>query len=291
MYDKRQIPLLHQLPMTRIKLLIARTLYRVLKIMLRTEHHVIRRGGVSYEVDLSEGIDLSLFLFGNFQNYIIKKTNFFLPHDAVIFDIGANVGSMAFRFAQLAQRGWVYAFEPTNYAFTKLLRNLSLNPELAKRIIPVQLFISDQSESNHQIVAYSSWKVDGTASGTHPLHGGTVQSAESVPAVTIDSFCKEKEIQRVDLIKVDTDGHELQVLTGAHETLEKYLPYIIFEIGLYVMEERNVTFEQYFKYLSSFGYSLINSKNSETITIDNFLKQIPLRSTTDIIAVPPKRLV
>lgn len=289
MYDKSQIPILNRLPVTRIKLCIARVLYHVLHFILRTDHHLIRRGGIFYDIDLSEGIDLSLYLFGNFQGYITNNNYFSLPPDAVVFDIEANVGSLTLRFAQLVRRGRVYAFEPTGYAFTKLLRNLSLNPELAERVIPVQLFVSDHSGSNHQMNAYSSWKVDRTASDAHPIHGGTVQSAKSVPTITIDSFCMERNIRRVDLIKVDTDGYEIQILKGASKTLKKYHPYIIFEIGLYIMEEHNVTFEHYFEYLSLFGYTLINSKKGRTITLENFFRQIPLRSTTDIIAIPPNR--
>jgi len=39
-------------------------------------------------------------------------------------------------------------------------------------------------------------------------------------------------LHRADFIKIDTDGHELQVIRGAHETVYKYLPCVIFESGL-----------------------------------------------------------
>ena len=52
------------------------------------------------------------------------------------------------------------------------------------------------------------------------------------------------------------------------------------------MEERGISFEQYYDYLSSFDYTLINAKNGRNVTINNFRNQIPLRSTTDIIAIP-----
>ncbi len=57
------------------------------------------------------------------------------------------------------------------------------------------------------------------------------------------------------------------------------------------MEERGISFEQYYDYLSSLGYNLINAKNGKNVTIENYLKQIPLRSTTDIIAIPPTPLI
>jgi FkbM family methyltransferase len=286
MSEMNHLPLLHRIPMTRIKICIAHILYKILKIFSRGDNHLIQRNGVKYEVDLSEGIDLSLFLFGNFQNHIVHPKYFTVATDAIIFDVGANIGSMAFGFAQLVSQGYVYAFEPTTYAFSKFQRNLSLNPELAKRIMPVQAFLSNCSTMDHKIVAYSSWKVDRRSREAHSLHGGTISQAVSVPATTIDDFCREKTIQRVDLIKVDTDGHEFEVLQGARETLSRYLPFIIFEIALYLLEERGVTFEEYFLYLSSFGYKLINSKNGQSVTVENYMEQIPLRYTTDLFAIP-----
>ena len=289
--DQLNIPILNQIPMTLIKIRIARILYWIIHRVLQTDTHRIHRKGICYEVDLAEGIDLSLYLFGHFQDHVTRQKYFSIPESAVIVDVGANIGSMAFKFAQLASNGQVYAFEPTDYAFNKLLKNISLNPALADRITPFQLFLSDQTESDHQIKAYSSWRVDGKAVESHPLHGGTIKSAQSVPAVRLDDFCLEYKIQKVDLIKIDTDGHELRVLTGAARTIEKFRPYVIFEIGLYVLQERGETFEQYFLYLSSFKYDLINSKNGEKITLENFHQQLPLRSTTDIIAVPQKSAV
>jgi FkbM family methyltransferase len=273
--------------MTRVKLFIARVLYLLLHTILRKNNHLIRRKGIVYDVDLSEGVELSLFLFGNFQDHVTSKKYFTIKDDAVIFDVGANIGSMAFRFAQYAPQGHVYAFEPTDFAFRKLLNNLALNPHLAKRITPVQLFLSDQTKSDHQIQAYASWKVDGSISNTHPIHGGAIKTAKSVPAVTLDDYCLKHRIHKIDLIKIDTDGHELRVLSGASRTVEKSLPYIVFEIGLYVLIEQNIAFEQIYAYFAGYDYYLLNAKDGKQITLQNYTYRIPKRSTTDIIAVPP----
>jgi FkbM family methyltransferase len=281
-------PIFKKIPMTRIRIAVAQALYVVLRALLGKNKRIIQRSGVFYEVDLSEGIDLSLFLFGNFQSYVIQNKYFSLEKDAIVFDVGANVGSMALRFAQGASEGHVYAFEPTDYAFAKLQRNLSLNPKLAECISPVQQFLSDQSKSEPQIQAYASWKVDGSAKNSHPLHGGTVMPAKSVSAITLDQFCGQNRIQHIDLIKIDTDGHEYKVLSGAHATIRKFRPYIIFEIGGYVLEEQQLGFEQFNEHFQSLNYTLRNIKNGKKITLQNFSNQIPLRATTDIIAIPPE---
>jgi hypothetical protein len=150
--------------------------------------------------------------------------------------------------------------------------------------------LADQNRRQHELKAYASWKVDGSDPDMHPLHGGAIKPADSIPAVTLDHFVLENGIQRVDLIKIDTDGHELKVLKGAFKTIRKYLPHVIFEIGGYVLNEQQIKFEQYYDYFENIGYRLLNAKNGKKITLQNFSKQIPLRATTDIIAIPLKSL-
>jgi FkbM family methyltransferase len=285
--DNSDSSLLNRLPITRIKLFGARVIYRALRLVLRDDRRLIRRKGINYDIDLSEGIDLSLFVFGGFQDHVTKAADYVIAPNAIILDVGANIGVMSLRFAQQAPAGQVYAFEPTAYAYRKLLRNLSLNPELAARITPIQAFCSDRSPASDNLVAYSSWKIDGSAADAHPLHGGTMHSTESADVFTIDEFCRARQISAVDLIKIDTDGHELQVLRGASETLARFRPTIIFEAGLYAMAENESSFEQFSAYLSPFGYTLISSRTGHEINRQNYRNEIPLRSTIDIVAVPP----
>ena len=87
MLDKLKTGTLDKIPMTRVKLFIARILYLLLHIVLLKNNHIIRRKGVFYQVDLSEGVDLSLFLFGNFQNHITSRKYFSLNADAIVFDV------------------------------------------------------------------------------------------------------------------------------------------------------------------------------------------------------------
>ena len=280
-------PFIMKIPMTRVKLGLARMLYCLFHTILRQDKQIIQRKGVFYEVDLAEGIDLSLYIFGNFQDYVSRSRYFSIPTDAVIFDVGANIGSMTLAFSKMVPKGHVYAFEPTDYAYSKLLKNISLNPQIASRITPIQRFLGDQNRQTHDMKAYASWKVNGNSPLSHPLHGGAVKPADSVPVLKLDSFCLENEIQRVDLIKIDTDGHEYKVLMGAHKTIKTYLPCIIFEIGGYVLKEQQLEFEHFYSYFDRFGYRLLNAKNGKNIGLDNFTKHIPLRTTTDIIAIPP----
>lgn len=62
--------LINRLPMTKIKIFLARVLYRLMRLFYHRIESIIVREWIKYEVDLSEGIELSVFLFGSFQKYI-----------------------------------------------------------------------------------------------------------------------------------------------------------------------------------------------------------------------------
>jgi hypothetical protein len=68
----------------------------------------------------------------------------------------------------------------------------------------------------------------------------------------------------------------------------KHLPYIVFELGIYVMQEMGIEFEQFYAYFLELNYKLLNAKNGKNITLQNYTEQIPQRSTIDIIAIPQR---
>jgi FkbM family methyltransferase len=284
--------LLNRLPITQIKIFFGRMLYRIVHLVYRTDRHIIVRNGIKYEVDLSEGMELSVFLFGHFQKHVSQNKYLSLPPDGTIFDVGANSGIMSLQFAKLVPAGKVYSFEPTFYAFSKLKRNIELNPELAKRIVTVQSFVSSSTSQKPGIKAYASWKVGGAIEGVrHRIHGGVEKSAGGIAAVSLDDFCEQEKIQRLDFIKIDTDGHELEVLKGGKKIIGRFNPLIIFELGIYVMDEREIDFSDYFEFFDSLAYSLFNSKNLKEINIHNYRKHVPLKGTIDILAVSNTRNV
>jgi FkbM family methyltransferase len=275
------------LPITRLKIAVAKLLYKATTLVVGKSKRIIKRRGVTYEADLSEGIDLSTFLFGSYQKHVLKNRFTALQSDSVVFDVGANVGTMTLEFARTCTRGKVFSFEPTHYALERLKRNLELNPDLAVRVQVINSFVTKQSSANPSIVAYSSWKVDGGRTGReHPVHLGTPQSADGVPAISLDDFCCRQQLKRVDFIKIDTDGHEHQVLMGAHETIERYRPRVLFEIGQHAMAENNIDFSFYNDFFGDLKYSLFDTKTSRPVSLENYRRCIPALGTTDLIAVP-----
>ncbi|MDP3981140.1 MAG: FkbM family methyltransferase [Chlamydiota bacterium] len=277
---------MNRIPMTRVRLFCARILYFFLRIVFRKERYQIKRSGICYEINLSEGIDLSLFLFGHFQKHILQSKYFSISENAVMIDIGANIGSITLPMAKAASRGQIYAIEPSDYAFQKLERNIILNPELGKRIYVSKIFFSNTNAETSDLLAYSSWKIDRFKHiDAHPVHGGLIIATEKVAAITLDEFCESNSIEKVDFIKIDTDGHEYPVLLGAKKILQRDHPVIVFEVGLYLLQEQKVQFDDFLKLFDEIHYILIDPKNGGIINGDNYTKHIPRMATVDVIAL------
>lgn len=279
----------NNLPITRIKIGIAKILYHATKLILlkKDDHIKAKRKGIWYDLDLSEGIDLSIFLFGGFQKHVTQSKYHQIPGNAIILDVGGNSGTTALEFAKIAPKGTIYSFEPTHYAIDKFKKNLALNSNLAQRITLINSFVSEINTEVADIKAYSSWKLNSTQEyGKHPVHLGTPKSTDKVGSVSLDQFCMDKQLKRVDFIKIDTDGHEYKVLKGAQSMIKKYQPQIIFEVGEYVMKEKNIDFSFYTSYFEALDYQLFDTKTKQPIHLHNCHDLIPQLGTTDIIATP-----
>lgn len=83
-------------------------------------------------------------------------------------------------------------------------------------------------------------------------------TTERVRIVTLDDLTNEHELNRVDLIKTDTDGFELTVLQGAKEILENYKPAIIFELYPSALGRAGFHYEDLIAFLEAYGYKFFD---------------------------------
>src|SRR3984893_15716811 len=109
----------------------------------RTDRDVVVRGGINYELDLSQGIDFAIFLGNIYERQTRAALRKLVSPGSLVLDIGANIGAHTLPLAQLVgPNGRVMAFEPTDFAFRKLSRNLGLNPSLAARVEAYHCFLT-----------------------------------------------------------------------------------------------------------------------------------------------------
>lgn len=233
---------------------------------------VTSRRGLVWRLDLREGIDFSIYLLGTFEPLTVRCYERIVKPGATVLDVGANIGAHTLRFAELVgAAGRVIAFEPTRFAFGKLLANVALNPGLAGRITPLQRMLVAESAEPVAPAIYSSWPL--VESGPlHAEHRGRLMDTDGAGAATLDATVRELGIQRVDLIKLDVDGNELAVLRGAAATLARDSPDIVVELAPCLYTARPADFDDTLSQLWDSGYKLRRllsgrelPKNADTI--------------------------
>ena len=144
------------------KIAIARAIYQTIHagraLLGRTDQEIVVRDGVTYDLDLSQGIDFGIFLGNIYERRTKVALRKLVSPASLVLDIGANIGAHTLHLAQLVgPNGRVMAFEPTDFAFRKLSRNLELNPSLASRIEAFHYFLTAKDKTNVPNAIYSSW--------------------------------------------------------------------------------------------------------------------------------------
>jgi FkbM family methyltransferase len=275
---------------TATKLAAARMISTTLVRLGFRTRRVIRRQGLNFEVDIGEGIDLSLFLFGSFQRDVLTMIKALVPPDGVVIDVGGNIGALTLPAADYLRRGHVYSVEPTDYAFGRLRRNLALNPGISDRVTAIQSFVASESAPVSDLVAYSSWPVSGrTEARRHPVHQG-IQRTATCGQVTLDALIEAQAIKTVSLVKIDTDGHEFSVLSGATQCLTHLRPAVIFEACEYLFQPPRETFDDFAKLFSSHNYTICERATFRPISYTDFRRACPAGGGLDLLALPNERL-
>ncbi|MBX4950229.1 FkbM family methyltransferase [Rhizobium binae] len=222
---------------------------------LPSELIAVRRG-VTWSIDLKEGIDLAIYVLGGFEVQTLKLYARLVNEGDVVLDIGANIGAHTLPLAQLVgARGKVFSFEPTAFAFRKQKANIALNPMLSPRISAHQMMLMATTDTKLPDAVYSSWPLENTGD-LHVEHHGRLMGTVGAAMSTLDEFVAANGIDRIDFVKLDVDGNESDVLLGSKATIEKYQPKILLELAPYVYKSQPEKFDAILNSLWSMGYEI-----------------------------------
>lgn len=266
---------------TKQKIFIASLLSKILIFFLGKYNFQVKRNKINWKLDIREGIDLSIFIFDNFEKSILNIANILLKKKKLdIIDIGSNIGVHTLNFAKKFSTSKVYSIEPTNFAFNKLKKNIFLNPYL-KNICFHQIFLSSEGYKKKKV--YSSWNLKNNENEIHKKHMGMLKSTSNSKLMSLDNFIKKMKINRKTLIKCDVDGNELFVFKSGKNYFKDFKPLIIMELAPYLYKENGYEPEELINYLLSFKYKFYDAQTLKKIdNIHKFIKNINDGSSVNI---------
>lgn len=181
---------------------IGRAAQRVIKAFLERGGYWIRHGSV-----LPFGID--------YQHDITRLASILHNEVRVFFDVGANTGQTSSAALNNFPSATIYAFEPDKTSFTALTTKLK-----SARFRPFNLAMSNTTGEapffDYGALATSNSLVQDSQ---YALRTGNQATIRTVECETLDAFCLRLGIDQIDVLKVDTEGHDLAVLQGAQRML------------------------------------------------------------------------
>ena len=239
--------------------------------------------GDDFEVDFSSFLEWQLWAFGSYEEHFAPLFRRLVrPGDRCI-DVGANVGIHTVRLAKLVgARGEVIAFEPDGELIRRARNNIILN-----KLTNVQLIQAAAAErSGEEVILYRPGSLDSNKGRASLLpHTYLTGSAATVPTASIDDINDGP----VALIKIDVEGCESAVVSGATRTIEKYSPSVIFE---YAPEMIPSTSSSPFERLRESEYELFEVYNNRNRLTGRANLEVQRLQTspdhgTNILAISP----
>ena len=253
------------------KISAARMIYHAIHagrtILGQTDQATVVRDDVMYELDLSQGIDFAIYLGNVYERQTKAALRKLVLPGSLVLDIGANIGAHTLHLAQcVGPNGRVIAFEPTDFAFRKLNRNLELNPQLADRVTACACFLTEADADQVPSAIYSSWPL-AREPGLHTKHLGREMQTGFTQARSLDSILNEIADRKVQLVKLDVDGFECGVLRGATALLRDVRPIFVMELAPYLLEERGTSLDELLSCFTANGYSFHDERTFKPLPL------------------------
>ena len=166
-----------------------------------------------------------------------------------IFDVGANVGQTATAFARAFPEAGIRSFEPFTATFALLRQNTARFPN----VFCEQLALGSEAGGVSVPLQTSSVNNSIRACPGSPEGG----DEETIGVDTLDGYCSTRGVDEIDYLKIDTEGHDLEVLKGARNLLKDHrIGFVQVEAAMTRANCKHVAFAEFDDYLWNFGFVL-----------------------------------
>jgi FkbM family methyltransferase len=204
---------------------------------------------------LGNDMSLCLYVGGSYEPNEFALLKAVLRPGMVFVDGGANDGYYTvFAAKQVGAAGRVVAIEPSDREFERLLANVNVNSLGNVEAVKAALG-SSPGEATLSVA-------DGEHAGQNAV-GETISNAsvqivgrETIRVTTLDALVTELGLERVDYVKLDVEGSELDALAGGSGTIERFRPLLQVEIEGERLAPRNVRKSDVVDALAAQGYEL-----------------------------------
>lgn len=228
------------------------------KTMSGASRFIIERAGIRYEVGGEDLIDYYI-MANDYESPKVVETlaKEIGDREMCLWDIGANVGGVALPLLQLCEGLQVIMFEPSPAVCGRLMRNIQLNPELAKRARVMSLALSDRTGRTEFFI---SALPENSGIGGLAEQGNRKGTGLTVAAFRGDEL--QPETPPPDIIKIDVEGFEFEALKGLGALLDNHPP-ILFEHSPSILEGRGMQTDCVIHLLENADYSLRSVHRSQ----------------------------
>jgi FkbM family methyltransferase len=152
-----------------------------------------------------------------FYQYLPRESKLLVKFEnkesLVIFDVGANIGEFSLACAEFFKESIIFAFEPDPKAMHCLQRNVHTR-KLENRIACFPIALSNSNEKKRFYIATDN------ADSSFVKPTKTSSQYLELESMRLDDFLESADIKRVDLLKMDAEGHEPEVLSGFTKNIQ-----------------------------------------------------------------------
>ncbi|MEX2567503.1 MAG: FkbM family methyltransferase [Cyclobacteriaceae bacterium] len=171
-----------------------------------------------------KGIERKLYLTGSYEKGLLQVLDKLINPGDVIVDAGANIGLISiFCARRVGDKGFILSFEPHPETFPILQKNIAVNG-----IKQVEAYNKALGSGKGMAKIYSNLQINRGAASLVEFQKDS--PSFDIEVVTLDNILKERNIGKVNLLKIDVEGFEMEVLKGTQGILsQKEGPILVIE--------------------------------------------------------------
>lgn len=165
----------------------------------------------------------------------------------VCLHVGASDGRHSYVMTQVAPKAVIYAFEPSAFAFAVLKITIAWHG-IGRQVTAIHaaaadkpgemLLVTPKKTSGRMGRAYAYVSETPPNGPARPDLDDTGMETQLTPVITLDGYCAEHGVERVDFIRMDIEGAEQKALEGALTLIDRDRPHVLLEIHPPMLQAR-----------------------------------------------------